>query len=118
MNGEVCLEVTDLELLRSAGNGDERAFHALMDRHMKGLFRTAMALTSNRADAEDVVQETFIGAFRGLRRFDGRSSVKTWLIAILTRQAAKGWHRSRHSRSAMRIDPTGAGGTNEVEPAV
>jgi len=89
-SNEVDLEATDLELVRAAGGGDEGAFHALMDRHMKSLYRIAMGLTGNHADAEDVLQETFVGAFKGLRRFDGRSSVRTWLIAILTRQAAKG----------------------------
>ena len=102
--------VADFDLICSASNGDESAFHSLIDRHMKSLFRTALALTGNRADAEDVVQETFMGAFRGLKRFDGRSSVKTWLYAILTRQAAKGWHKSRHIRAAAPIGP------DEVEP--
>jgi len=68
------------------------------------LFRVAQSLTRNRQDAEDLMQETFVGAFRGLKNFAGRSSVKTWLVQILTRQAAKAWHRSRHHRSARSID--------------
>ena len=50
------------------------------------------------------MQETFVGAYRGLKNFAGRSSVKTWLVQILTRQAAKAWHRSRHHRAARSID--------------
>lgn len=94
---------TDLELIQSAAREDEDAFHHLIDRHARRLFRIAMSLSSSRADAEDVLQEALIGAFQSVKRFDGRSSVKTWLTSILMRQAAKGWHRSRHSRSNLSI---------------
>jgi RNA polymerase sigma-70 factor (ECF subfamily) len=97
-------DASDLELVRSAGGGDDDAFHTLIDRHAGTLFRVAQSLTRNRQDAEDLMQETFVGAYRGLKNFAGRSSVKTWLVQILTRQAAKAWHRSRHHRSARSID--------------
>jgi RNA polymerase sigma-70 factor (ECF subfamily) len=100
-------DASDLELVRSAGGGDDEAFHALIDRHAPTLFRVAQSLTRNRQDAEDLMQETFVGAYRGLKNFAGRSSVKTWLVQILTRQAAKAWHRSRHHRSARSIDASG-----------
>jgi RNA polymerase sigma-70 factor (ECF subfamily) len=103
-------EATDLELVRSAGSGDDGAFHALIDRHADTLFRVACSLTRNRQDAEDLLQEAFVGAYRGLRSFAGRSSVKTWLVQILTRQAAKAWHRSRHSRRTLSIDMSAADG--------
>src|SRR5690349_5755965 len=73
------------------------------------LFRVAQSLTRNRQDAEDLMQETFVGAYRGLKNFAGRSSVKTWLVQILTRQAAKAWHRTRHHRNARSIDAAAAG---------
>jgi RNA polymerase sigma-70 factor (ECF subfamily) len=53
------------------------------------VFRLAFSLVGNAADAEDVVQETFAGAFRGIDGFEGRSSVGTWLTRILVTQAAK-----------------------------
>src|SRR5437870_2758794 len=62
-----------------------------------------MSLTQSRDDAEDVLQEAMIGAFRGVKKFDGRSSVKTWLTSILIRQAAKGWHKNRHQRATLSI---------------
>ena len=99
----------DLDLVRSAAAGDRQAFHALVDRHSDSLFRLALSMSRNRADAEDVLQETFIGAYRGLARFSGRSSVKTWLTQILLRQAAKMWHHTKRSREAVAIDsPAGA----------
>ena len=109
-------DASDLELLRSAGGGDDDAFHALIDRHAGMLFRVAQSLTRNRADAEDLLQETFVGAYRGLNNFAGRSSVKTWLVQILTRQAAKAWHRSRHHRNARSIEAAAA--ANDADRAL
>src|SRR5437879_2209183 len=64
-------EANDVELLRKAADGDGRAFHALVDRHAQRLYRLAVSLVGSTADAEDVVQETFAGAFKGLRQFEG-----------------------------------------------
>src|SRR5205809_4965607 len=89
--------------MQAAARGDDAAFHALIDRHAKPMFRVAMSMSHNRADAEDLMQDTFVGAYRGINGFDGRSSVKTWLMSILTRQAAKGWHRGRHNRATQSI---------------
>jgi RNA polymerase sigma-70 factor, ECF subfamily len=79
---------TDLELVERARQGEAAAFHELIDRHARPLFALAYSLCPSAADAEDVVQETWVGAFRGLRQFEARSSVKTWLVRILVRQAA------------------------------
>ena len=110
------LEPSDLELLRSATQGDEKAFHVLVDRHAPGLFRLALSLSSSRADAEDICQETFAGAYQSMVRFDARSSVKTWLTKILIRRAAKIWHKSRHSRRSISIDDPGRGGDAPSNP--
>jgi RNA polymerase sigma-70 factor, ECF subfamily len=98
-------EVSDVDLLRQAAAGDGRAFHQLVDRHGDRLFRLSVSLIGNSSDAEDVVQETFAGAFKGLRQFEGRASVKTWLTRILFTQAAK-WRRDRRRRRDTRpIEP-------------
>jgi RNA polymerase sigma-70 factor (ECF subfamily) len=104
---------TDLELLRAAAGGDRGAFHRLVDRHSDGLFRLAVTLSRSRADAEDVLQETLIGAYRGLGRFDGRASVKTWLTQILVRQSAKMWHKGKRMSQAVRIDSPGGAAMGE-----
>ena len=98
------MQENDIELLAKAGDGDSGAFHALVDRHAAELFRLAISLSSSRSDAEDIVQETFLGAFRGMRKFDGRASVKTWLKRILVRQAARAWHQSRGSRKSVSLE--------------
>jgi RNA polymerase sigma-70 factor, ECF subfamily len=87
-SGDWSLGAEDLKLLRLAAAGDGRAFHRLVDGHADRLFRIAVSLVGNSADAEDVVQETFIAALKGARGFEERASVKTWLTRILVTQAA------------------------------
>ena len=82
------LPIDDAELLKRAAAGDAMSFRSLLDRHMDRLFRLAVSLVGNAADAEDVLQETFAGAFRGLKKFEGRSSVGTWLTRICVTQVA------------------------------
>ncbi|HTW93165.1 MAG TPA: sigma-70 family RNA polymerase sigma factor [Tepidisphaeraceae bacterium] len=96
----------DMDLFRKAASGDGKAFHQLVDRHAQRLYRLAVSLVGNGADAEDVLQETFAGAYRGLSRFEGRSSVKTWLTRILMTQAAR-WRRDRRRRRVEAVDPAG-----------
>ncbi len=77
-------ELQTVEALRS---GDERAFVALLGRHYRSMVRVAMVYVSNRAVAEEVVQETWLGVLEGLDRFEARSSLKTWIFRILTNRA-------------------------------
>lgn len=72
----------EAELLARARAGDDDAFRALVERHSHGLFRLAYRLTGNEANAEDVVQEAFLKAYRSLHRFDSRSRFSTWLHRI------------------------------------
>jgi len=96
------LPSADLGLIKRAREGDRSAFHELVDRHAHSLFALAVSLCGNTADAEDIVQETFAGAFRGLQGFRGQASVKTWLTRILIRQTAR-HHRSSRSRKATLV---------------
>jgi|SRR5271165_1989203 len=77
----------DLELLARLRAGEEDAFLALVARHNAMLLRLAGSLVSSRAVAEEVVQDTWLGALRGLDGFAGRSSLKTWLMRILVNRA-------------------------------
>ena len=99
------LRATDLELLRESQQGDETAFRELVDRHASGLFRLGLALVGNTADAEDIVQETFLAAIQSMGAFRRRSSVKTWLYRILSKRAAR-CHRTRlrHAASTLYED--------------
>ena len=63
-----------------AGDGD--AYRVLVDRHSRGVFRLAFRMTGNQSDSEDVVQETFLRAYKQLHRWEARSSFGTWLYRI------------------------------------
>ena len=93
----------DADLVHRARNGDEAAWHEMVDRYGAYLYRAAFSLVGNATDAEDVLQETFAGALRHLRDFEGRASVKTWLSRILVRQAAR-CYRSRRRHRATPLD--------------
>ena len=76
------MEITDIELVESARGGDDDAFRQLVERHTRSIYRTAYRITGNSADADDVVQETFLRAYRALASFDARASFTTWLHRI------------------------------------
>jgi RNA polymerase sigma factor (sigma-70 family) len=65
-----------------ARSGDRDAFRVLVERHSRVLFRLAFRMTGNEIDAEDMVQETFLKAWKQIGKFDGRASFATWLHRI------------------------------------
>ena len=77
---------------------DEEAFMLLVDRYSASLLRLAQTYVRDRAAAEEVVQETWLGVLRGIDRFEGRSSLKTWLFRILTNTAKTRGIRESRSR--------------------
>jgi RNA polymerase sigma-70 factor (ECF subfamily) len=96
------VQETDEQLAKKAAWGDHAAFRALTDRHAAYLLRVAISLVGGEADAEDVVQHTLVGAYKGLAGFRGGSSVKTWLTGIAVRQAAR-WRRTRSRDKTLSI---------------
>ena len=71
------------QLLSQLRQGDEEAFCTLVRRHTPSMTRVAMAFVSRRAVADEVVQETWLNVVRGLDGFEARSSLRTWIYAIL-----------------------------------
>ncbi|MGW8981564.1 RNA polymerase sigma factor [Streptomyces parvus] len=74
----------DTLMTERAAEGDEDAFAVLVRRHAPSLLRLATRLLGDRAEAEDAVQEAFVGAWRSLPEFQGRSSFGTWMYRIVT----------------------------------
>ena len=76
------MELTDAAVVSRARSGDADAFRVLVERHSRSLFRLAFRMTGNQQDAEDVVQESFLRAYRQLGNFDERASFGTWMYRI------------------------------------
>jgi RNA polymerase sigma-70 factor, ECF subfamily len=72
----------DADLLARIRAGDKSACEDCVQRHAPGIYRLALRLMRNEAEAEDVMQETFLNAFKAIDRFDGRSELLTWLYRI------------------------------------
>ena len=73
---------SDAAAVALARDGDSEAFRALVERHSRAVFRLAHRMTGNASDAEDVVQETFLKAYRQLSRFESRANFGTWVHRI------------------------------------
>jgi RNA polymerase sigma-70 factor, ECF subfamily len=80
-------EREDAKLVDALRRRDERAFEELVDRYSSALLRLALDFVRTRAVAEEVVQETWLAVLNGIDRFEGRSSLKTWLFRILVNRA-------------------------------
>jgi RNA polymerase sigma-70 factor (ECF subfamily) len=76
------MEAVDAADVDRARAGDEEAFRALVERHSRALFRLAFRMTGNEHDAEDVVQEAFLKAYRRLGQFESRARFGSWLYRI------------------------------------
>ena len=85
-------------LLAGLRAGDERAFIRLVSLHQSSMMRVARVYVSSHATAEDVVQETFLAVLEGVDRFEGRSSLKTWVFRILTNHAKTAGAKERRCR--------------------
>src|SRR6267378_6515683 len=94
------MELTDLAFVAKARGGDNDAFRVLVERHSRPLFRMAFRMTGNEQDAEDVVQDSFLRAYRQLGKFDERASFGTWLYRIAV-NCSLDLVRSRKRRSEL-----------------
>src|SRR5215213_9597770 len=88
----------DAEIVRALKRGDQSVFADLVDAYSAGLLRMARMYVRDRAVAEEVVQETWIAVLRGIDRFEGRSSLKTWIYRILMNTA-----KTRGKREARSV---------------
>jgi RNA polymerase sigma-70 factor (ECF subfamily) len=73
---------SERDLMRRIRSGDKAACAECIELHSPGIYALALRLMRNPAEAEDIVQETFLSAFRGIAQFDGRSTLRTWLYRI------------------------------------
>jgi RNA polymerase sigma-70 factor (ECF subfamily) len=102
----------ETELLARLRAGDERAFEALVERHYPTMLAVARHYVKTRAVAEEVVQEAWLGVLNGIDRFEGRSSLRTWILRILVNIAKTRGVREARSIPFASLAPEGD------EPAV
>jgi RNA polymerase sigma-70 factor, ECF subfamily len=87
MNGNENKVETEGFSLESLHAGDPAEFARLVDAYSAKIYRLAIKMLNQQQDAEDVLQETFLKAYRGIKSFDGRSKISTWLFRIATNEA-------------------------------
>lgn len=94
----------DRELILRARDGDRQAFGDLVRHYQRRVYITALQLTRNHSDADDLTQETFVKAYRGLRGFDFRSDFFTWLYRITVNTTLNLLNRAHRTRSVSLDD--------------
>ena len=105
----------DVQLVRALREGDEAVFARLVAEHGPAMLRVASLYVRTRAVAEEVVQDAWLGVLRGIDRFEGRSSFKTWLFRILTNTAKT---RAQQEGRSVPFSSLAAAELGGDEPAV
>ena len=108
--------MTDALLVRRVLEGDTAAFTALVDRHAAACTRFAIRMLGNREDAEDVVQESFLRAYRSLARYEERQAFRTWLFQILVNRCRTAAVRRQRRQRMYLVDDHAVAGAS-VRPA-
>src|SRR3954470_22079924 len=103
----------DSEVVAALKRGDQSVFADLVDAYSPGLMRVARMYVRDRAVAEEVVQETWIAVLRGIGRFEGRSSLKTWVYRILMNTAKT---RGQRKSPAVPFPAAAAADEPSVDP--
>ena len=96
------MQPEEAELVRRSQTGDHGAFNMIVERYQTQVFNVAARIVGNRTTAEDVTQETFISAFKAIRKFRG-GSLKSWLLRIAS-NSSKDFLRSSRRRPAESLD--------------
>jgi RNA polymerase sigma-70 factor (ECF subfamily) len=110
--GDMSLAGAELELLEAARRGDEDAYARLIGPHRAQLHAHCYRMLASAPDAEDALQEALLGAWRGLPRFEGRSSLRSWLYTIATNACLTALEPRR-----LRMLPSGLAGPSDRPPS-
>ena len=100
----VSANMPEHELIVRAQAGDVEAFEALADVHANRLYTVALRFLGDGGEAEDVLQETLLRAWRGIRQFEGRAMVFTWLYRIAVNESSRALERRQRRRANVPVD--------------
>jgi RNA polymerase sigma-70 factor, ECF subfamily len=106
------MEVNDVAAVAQVLAGDRESFRVLVDRHSRAIFRLAFRMCGNEYDAEDIVQETFLRAYRALDQFESRANFGTWLHRVAVNCALDHLRRVRRREE----EPHAVTRTEENDP--
>jgi len=109
---------TDINLLNRIAAGDKLAMQALFARHRTGTYRWLLRMVHDEALAEDLLSEVFLDVWRQANRFEGRSSVSTWLMSIARFKALSARRRKTEDELTEKIEGTIADPANDPEVAL
>lgn len=100
----VPLDLPDPEVLERIRAGESALFEVLVRRYNRRLFRTAWSILLDEEEAEDVIQDAYVRAFRNLHRFEGRAAFSTWLTRIAVHEASARRRKRRREVSLEAMD--------------
>ena len=109
-------QLSDLELIRLVKNGHPEAFNEIVVRHQDKLFNVVLRQVGNAADAADVVQQTFLNAYRNLASFKGEANISTWLFRIAFNQSVS-FFRERGRKRTVSLDSPAGDDESSRDPA-
>src|SRR5436305_507706 len=92
-------KTSEMALVQAAKKGDLEAFSELVKRYDRNVFRIAQHITHNEEDAQDVVQDAFLKAYRNLDQFQGNSKFYTWLVRIAVNEALMKLRKRKSSKT-------------------
>lgn len=111
------MEISDAAVVAQVLAGDREAFRLLVDRHTRSIYSVAYRMTGNPLDAEEIVQETFLRAYKSLQRFELRSSFATWIYRIAVNRCLD-FLKARKMTDTVPIADDPGPGENEREVQV
>ncbi|HWF05757.1 MAG TPA: sigma-70 family RNA polymerase sigma factor [Candidatus Angelobacter sp.] len=115
------MEVTDAAVVAQVLAGDRDAFRVLVERHSRSIFRVVYRMTGNQQDAEELVQETFLRAYKSLERFELRANFSTWVYRIAVNRtldflnARKTQMQNQNKDSYQIVDNPDAEAGNQIQ---
>ena len=108
VGSQLAAEADEASFVAALRAGEEAAFRDLVTRYHASLVRLARASVASHAVAEEMAQDTWLAVIKGFEGFEGRSSLKTWIIRILVNQARKRGAREHRSSPCRLCTPTAA----------